>query len=164
MPDRDLEAAGELLRVLSAPVRLAIVSALADGPAPVHVLTDRVGQPQPLVSHHLRILRGARLARVSAQGRERVYALVDDHVALPHADHVDYAHDGHLHTAHGGHVDECEPADHAGHPGHAHVHGDGCGHVAVPHADGSGRPSGRNGRSHAGPVTVGWTVGRPPAA
>lgn len=81
-------AAGELLRVLSAPVRLAIITLLADGPAPVHVLTEGVGQPQPLVSHHLRVLRSARLIEVSARGRERVYSLVDDHVGHIVADAI----------------------------------------------------------------------------
>jgi DNA-binding transcriptional ArsR family regulator len=88
VPDRDFLAAGELLRVLSAPVRLAIITRLAEGAAPVHVLTDALGQPQPLVSQHLRILRAARLIRVDANGRERVYSLVDDHVAHIVADAV----------------------------------------------------------------------------
>ena len=37
--------------------------------------------PQPLISQHLRILRSARLIRASVRGRERIYELVDDHVA-----------------------------------------------------------------------------------
>jgi ArsR family transcriptional regulator, zinc-responsive transcriptional repressor len=75
------ESAGELLKVLSAPARLAIVVELADGPRVVHELVDRLEMSQPLVSQHLRILRAARLVSVERQGREAVYALVDQHVA-----------------------------------------------------------------------------------
>ena len=74
-------AAGELLSVLAAPVRLAIILRLADGPAAVHQLADGLNEPQPLISQHLRILRSARLIRASVRGRERIYELVDDHVA-----------------------------------------------------------------------------------
>jgi hypothetical protein len=69
------------------------------------------------------------------------------HAAIVHGDHVDYLHDGHLHHMHEGHVDECvlEVSDanpDACTPAHAcsgheagHVHGEGCGHPAVPHGD-----------------------------
>jgi hypothetical protein len=34
------------------------------------------------------------------------------------------------------HYDECEPfGGHAVHERHDHIHGEGCGHVAVPHGD-----------------------------
>ena len=44
------EAAGELLRVLAAPARLAIVTELAEQPRFVHELVERLGMSQPLVS------------------------------------------------------------------------------------------------------------------
>ena len=85
------EAAGELLRVLSAPARLAIVSELAGRPRFVHELVDRLGMSQPLVSQHLRVLRGARLVTVERQGREAVYSLADQHVAHIVADAVHHS-------------------------------------------------------------------------
>ncbi|MDT4945393.1 MAG: ArsR family transcriptional regulator, zinc-responsive transcriptional repressor, partial [Pseudonocardiales bacterium] len=89
MSEADYGQAAELLRVLSASVRLAIITHLADaGPAPVHTLTAALGHPQPLISQHLRVLRAARLITSTAQGRERVYALVDEHVAHIVADAV----------------------------------------------------------------------------
>jgi DNA-binding transcriptional ArsR family regulator len=89
MSEADYTQAAELLRVLSASVRLAIITQLADaGPAPVHVLTAALGHPQPLISQHLRVLRAARLITSTAQGRERVYALVDEHVAHIVADAI----------------------------------------------------------------------------
>lgn len=81
MADEEFVAAGELLSVLAAPVRLAIILQLADGPAAVHELVECLGEPQPLVSQHLRILRAARLIQATVRGRERIYELVDDHVA-----------------------------------------------------------------------------------
>ncbi len=75
------EAAGELLKVLSAPARLAIVVELAEQPRFVHELVQRLGMSQPLVSQHLRVLRAAGLVGVERQGREAVYSLADQHVA-----------------------------------------------------------------------------------
>jgi len=85
------EAAGELLRVLAAPARLAILAELAEQPRFVHELVDRLGMSQPLVSQHLRVLRGARLVGVERRGREAVYSLADLHVAHIVADAVHHS-------------------------------------------------------------------------
>jgi DNA-binding transcriptional ArsR family regulator len=85
---RTYEAASDLLKVLSAPARLAIVVELAEQPRLVNELVDRLDLSQPLVSQHLRILRGARLVSVERQGREAVYSLVDHHVAHIVADAI----------------------------------------------------------------------------
>ena len=85
------EAAGELLKVLSAPARLAIVTELAERPRFVHELVERLGISQPLVSQHLRVLRGARLVGVERHGREAAYSLVDQHVAHIVADAVHHS-------------------------------------------------------------------------
>jgi DNA-binding transcriptional ArsR family regulator len=88
------EGAGDLLRALSAPIRLAIVSELAEGERCVHELVEKLGAPQPLVSQHLRVLRGAGVVRGSRRGREIAYALVDEHVAHIVADAVSHAGEG----------------------------------------------------------------------
>lgn len=85
------EAAGELLRVLAAPARLAIVIQLAGQPCHVHQLVESLEMSQPLVSQHLRVLRGARLVEVERHGREAVYSLIDHHVAHIVADAVNHA-------------------------------------------------------------------------
>jgi ArsR family transcriptional regulator, zinc-responsive transcriptional repressor len=87
---RAYEAAGELLKVLSAPARLAIVMELAEQPRFVHELVSRLGMSQPLVSQHLRVLRGARLVGVERLGREAIYSLADQHVAHIVADAVQH--------------------------------------------------------------------------
>jgi len=88
---RAYEAAGELLKVLAAPARLAIVAELAHQPRFVHELVERLEMSQPLVSHHLRILRGARLVGVERRGREAVYSLADQHVGHIVADAIHHS-------------------------------------------------------------------------
>jgi DNA-binding transcriptional ArsR family regulator len=85
------EAAGELLRALSAPIRVAIVTELADGERCVHELVEKLGVAQPLVSQHLRVLRGAAVVRGARRGREIAYSLVDEHIAHIVADAVSHA-------------------------------------------------------------------------
>ena len=85
------EGAGELLRALAAPIRLAIVTELSAGERCVHELVDQLGAPQPLVSQHLRVLRGAGVVRGSRRGREIAYTLVDEHVAHIVGDAVSHA-------------------------------------------------------------------------
>jgi ArsR family transcriptional regulator, zinc-responsive transcriptional repressor len=87
----DYEAAGELLRALAAPTRIAIVTELGRGARCVHELVAALGTPQPLVSQHLRVLRGAGVVRGARRGREMEYTLTDDHIAHIVADAVSHA-------------------------------------------------------------------------
>jgi len=87
-----MAGAVELLKALAAPVRLAIIEQLASTPRCVHELVGELGVSQPLVSQHLRVLRGAGLVAAGRRGREVEYSLTDEHVAhivldlLTHAD------------------------------------------------------------------------------
>jgi ArsR family transcriptional regulator, zinc-responsive transcriptional repressor len=80
-PASDYTAAGELLRALAAPLRIAIVVELDTAPRCVHELVDALDAPQPLVSQHLRVLRAAGVVVGERRGREVVYSLADAHVA-----------------------------------------------------------------------------------
>jgi DNA-binding transcriptional ArsR family regulator len=77
----DLEQAGDLFKVLASPLRLGILAELAKDPRCVHELVEALRASQPLVSQHLRVLRGARLVRGTRRGREVAYELTDEHVA-----------------------------------------------------------------------------------
>lgn len=78
----DLEATATLFKALSAPLRLAAVSALdAEGPLCVHDLVERLGASQSLVSQHLRVLRSADVVRSTRRGKEIAYEIADTHVA-----------------------------------------------------------------------------------
>jgi ArsR family transcriptional regulator, arsenate/arsenite/antimonite-responsive transcriptional repressor len=58
----DLAGRGELaLRALADPIRARIVELLADEQLCVCHLTEELGAAQPLVSHHLKVLRDAGL-------------------------------------------------------------------------------------------------------
>ena len=57
----------------------------------VYQLIEVTGLSQPLVSSHLRVLRGARLVAVERHGREATYFLADQHVAHIVADAVQHS-------------------------------------------------------------------------
>jgi ArsR family transcriptional regulator len=82
LPDREiLDTAGDLLRALAAPVRIALVLQLRESARCVHELVDALQVPQPLVSQHLRILKAAGVVAGERSGREVMYRLVDEHLA-----------------------------------------------------------------------------------
>jgi len=93
-PKETLEAAGELLRALAAPVRIAIVLQLLESARCVHELVEALGVTQPLISQHLRVLKAAGVVRGERSGREVLYELVDDHLARIVVDAVDHAQEG----------------------------------------------------------------------
>jgi ArsR family transcriptional regulator, zinc-responsive transcriptional repressor len=90
----DYEAAGELLRALASPLRIAIITELGGGARCVHELVDALAVSQPLVSQHLRILRRAGLVSGARRGREIEYSLTDEHVAHIVADAILHAGEG----------------------------------------------------------------------
>jgi DNA-binding transcriptional ArsR family regulator len=80
-PTATLTAAGDLLRALAAPVRIAIVLELRESERCVHELVAALGVTQPLISQHLRVLKGAGVVSGEKHGREVVYRLVDEHLS-----------------------------------------------------------------------------------
>ncbi|CQD17169.1 ArsR family transcriptional regulator [Mycobacterium lentiflavum] len=94
-PSREvLDDAGELLRALAAPVRIAIVLQLRESQRCVHELVDALGVPQPLVSQHLKILKAAGVVAGERSGREVLYRLADHHLAHIVVDAVAHASEG----------------------------------------------------------------------
>ncbi|MBA8825469.1 ArsR family transcriptional regulator [Saccharopolyspora lacisalsi] len=90
-PTSTLSEAGELLRALAAPVRIAIVLQLHSAERCVHELVDALGVSQPLISQHLRVLKTAGIVTGKRHGREVVYRLVDEHLAHIVVDAVAHA-------------------------------------------------------------------------
>ncbi|MBM4599830.1 metalloregulator ArsR/SmtB family transcription factor, partial [Rhodococcus hoagii] len=86
-----LTAAGEILRALAAPVRIAIVLQLRESQRCVHELVAALGVTQPLISQHLRVLKAAGVVHGERNGREVMYRLVDDHLAHIVVDAVAHA-------------------------------------------------------------------------
>jgi DNA-binding transcriptional ArsR family regulator len=93
-PVGTLQAAGDLLRALAAPVRIAIVLELREHDRCVHELVETLGVAQPLISQHLRVLKAAGVVRGERHGREVVYRLVDEHLSHIVVDAVAHAEEG----------------------------------------------------------------------
>lgn len=93
-PRQTLVAAGDLLRALAAPVRIAIVLQLRESERCVHELVDALGVTQPLISQHLRVLKSAGVVQGERHGREVVYRLVDEHLSHIVVDAVTHAAEG----------------------------------------------------------------------
>ncbi|MBM3675674.1 MAG: helix-turn-helix transcriptional regulator [Actinobacteria bacterium] len=93
--DTSLEAAAGLLRALASPIRLAIVHELGTEPRCVHELVELLDASQPLVSQHLRVLRGARLVTTERRGKEVVYMLTDEHVSHIAFDAIRHSQEDH---------------------------------------------------------------------
>jgi DNA-binding transcriptional ArsR family regulator len=64
-----------ILRTLSDPTRLRLLSALQDGEHSVSALCDQLNLAQPTVSHHLGRLRSARLVANRRDGKRVYYSL-----------------------------------------------------------------------------------------
>ena len=70
----------ETFRLLGDPTRLKILLACLFEPKFVADVASEVGISGSLTSHHLRLLRGARLVRAERQGRQVQYVAADEHV------------------------------------------------------------------------------------
>lgn len=72
----------ETLQALATPSRLLILSRLRRGPCAVTELSKEIGMEQSAVSHQLRLLRHLGLVTGTRQGKNTIYALYDNHVAM----------------------------------------------------------------------------------
>ncbi|TDC72366.1 ArsR/SmtB family transcription factor [Streptomyces hainanensis] len=75
-----LRAGADTFGLLSSPVRLHLVWLLANEPADVGTLAQRVGMSIPTVSQHLTKLRLAGVISGHRKGRHHHYAVDDPHV------------------------------------------------------------------------------------
>lgn len=73
--------AADLFKVLSSPVRVGALVAIADEPRSVAEIADIVGVSQTLMSQHLRVLRLSGAVTTESDGQRRTYQLRDEHVA-----------------------------------------------------------------------------------
>lgn len=72
----------EFYKIFGDPTRLKILLSLKDGEASVNDLAKRVNMTQSAVSHQLRILKQARLAKVKREGKNSFYSYDDEHIHL----------------------------------------------------------------------------------
>lgn len=77
--DQAVELA-ETFHLLGDGNRLRLVLACLDEPVSVQTLADSLGLSPSLASHHLRLLKAARLMRAERRGRRVLYRAADEHV------------------------------------------------------------------------------------
>jgi len=80
LSDDHAMALADLFRLLGDASRLRIVVACLRAPLAVSEIAERLGLSVSLVSHHLRLLKGARLVRAERQGKQVFYGAGDEHV------------------------------------------------------------------------------------
>ncbi len=80
LSQHDLSILAETFRLLGDPSRLRILLHCADGARAVSDIAQALELSQSLVSHHLRLLRGARLVKGERQSKQVFYTIADHHV------------------------------------------------------------------------------------
>ena len=70
----------ETFRLMGEPNRLLIILAVRDEAKSVGRIAQELGQSSSLVSHHLRLLRAARILKARRQGKHVFYSAADQHV------------------------------------------------------------------------------------
>jgi ArsR family transcriptional regulator len=80
----------EMFRLMSDPTRLRIILACLSQKVAVTEMAQGLGLSASLVSHHLRLLRAARLLQAERQGRQVFYVVGDDHIRSMLKDMVDH--------------------------------------------------------------------------
>ncbi len=93
--DNDAVILAETFHLLGDPTRLRIVVACLAGPISVGDIAGRVGASPSLASHHLRLLKAARIVRAKRRGKNVFYAAADDHIRTVLGDMIEHiAEDG----------------------------------------------------------------------
>jgi DNA-binding transcriptional ArsR family regulator len=85
--DQAIELA-EMFRLMGDSSRLRIILACLDAPTCVSAVAAHTRLSPSLVSHHLRLLRAARILRPERQGKQVFYTPADKHVRCTIADMV----------------------------------------------------------------------------
>ena len=89
----------EMFRLMSDPTRLRIILACLDAPVSVGDMAEGLGLSASLVSHHLRLLRAARLLQADRRGRQVFYVVGDSHIRSMLTDLVDHGAEGAVEAA-----------------------------------------------------------------
>jgi len=82
-PDNDESVAelADLFHLLGDPTRLRIVLACLERPIAVSDIAASLQLSSSLVSHHLRLLRAARIVKSARQGKQVFYETADAHIS-----------------------------------------------------------------------------------
>lgn len=85
----------DLFRLLGDATRLRIVLACLDTPIAVNDIANKLELSNSLVSHHLRLLRAARIVKADRHGKQVFYAAADQHISGILADMLEHIAEPH---------------------------------------------------------------------
>ncbi len=80
----------DLLRLLGDTTRLRIVLACLAAPIAVNDIAGKLDHSASLVSHHLRLLRAARIVKADRQGKQVFYVAADQHISSMLSDMLEH--------------------------------------------------------------------------
>jgi len=93
--EADIAELADIFRLLGDATRLRVVLTCLAGPTAVGDIAGKLDLSSSLVSHHLRLLRAARLVRAERQGKQVFYAAADQHISGVLADMLDHLAEPH---------------------------------------------------------------------
>lgn len=93
--DAQITVIAETYRLLGDPTRLRVLLACVGDPIAVGDIARAVNASPSLVSHHLRLLRAARLVRGTRRNRQVFYETADSHIARMLGDMIEHATEDH---------------------------------------------------------------------
>lgn len=89
--DSQIATIAETYRLLGDPTRLRVLLACLGEPIAVGDIAKAVNASPSLVSHHLRLLRAARLVRGTRHNKQVFYETADEHIAHMLTDMIEHA-------------------------------------------------------------------------
>ena len=78
--DATIESYAEKLKVCGHPLRIKILCLIEREDACVSELWNCLGQPQPVISQHLAVLKNKGIVSSEIQGNKRIYSITDPFV------------------------------------------------------------------------------------
>ena len=88
--DASVAQLADLFHLLGDPTRLRIVLACLEAPIAVSDIAATLQLSSSLVSHHLRLLRAARIVKAERQGKQVFYSAADAHISGVLADMLEH--------------------------------------------------------------------------
>lgn len=88
--DSSIAQLADLFHLLGDPTRLRIVLACLNTPIAVSDIAGTLQLSSSLVSHHLRLLRAARIVKSERQGKQVFYSAADAHISGVLSDMLDH--------------------------------------------------------------------------
>ena len=93
--DSSIAELADLFRLLGDATRLRIVLVCLDTPIAVNDIANTLDLSNSLVSHHLRLLRAARIVKADRHGKQVFYVAADQHISRVLTDMLEHIAEPH---------------------------------------------------------------------